>query len=214
MSVKLNVNRNGVNTARQNVTRLVASRVLVGIPESTTVRANKQPINNATLLLIQTKGSPVNNIPPRPVLEAAIANKANWEKITAQLRKAGEFAIDGNADELRQQLEIVGLVAQAAAQDWFTNPANGWPENTPNTIRAKGSATPLIDTGLLQKAITYVVTDAEGNKEEKPEEEEPEDKGKEDNENQSEESPLQRSQHGKAGVIEEAVEGIADEGAL
>ena len=42
---------------------------------------------------------------------------------------------------------------------WFENPQNGWPPNSPRTIRRKGSDQPLVDTGEMRKAITYVVRD-------------------------------------------------------
>jgi hypothetical protein len=51
------------------------------------------------------------------------------------------------------------MLGQNIVRAWFVDPKNGWPENSPITIAAKGSDKPLIDTGELRKAITYVVGD-------------------------------------------------------
>jgi hypothetical protein len=111
--------------------------------------------SEAHSLYIQSHGSPLWHIPPRPVLEPSI--EASKEPIAKQLQGATVAAIDGNAQEVDNALHRAGIVAENAAKAWFENPQNGWPPNSPKTIAKKGSDSPLIDTGEMRKAITHVV---------------------------------------------------------
>jgi hypothetical protein len=111
--------------------------------------------SEAHSLYIQSHGSPLWHIPPRPVLEPSI--EASKEPIAKQLQGAAVAAIDGNAQEVDNALHKAGMVAENAAKAWFENPQNGWPPNSPKTIAMKGSDSPLIDTGEMRKAITHVV---------------------------------------------------------
>ena len=111
--------------------------------------------SEAHSLYIQSHGSPLWHIPPRPVLEPSI--EASKEPIAKQLQGATLAALDGNAQEVDNALHKAGMVAENAAKAWFENPQNGWPPNSPKTIAMKGSDSPLIDTGEMRKAITHVV---------------------------------------------------------
>jgi len=111
--------------------------------------------SEAHSLYIQSHGSPLWHIPPRPVLEPSI--EASKEPIAKQLQGATVAAIDGNQQEVDNALHKAGMVAENAAKAWFENPQNGWPPNSPKTIAKKGSDSPLIDTGEMRKAITHVV---------------------------------------------------------
>ena len=51
--------------------------------------------------------------------------------------------------------ELIGLKFQGDIQKRIS--AGIPPANAPATIKAKGSSTPLIDTGQLRQSITYVV---------------------------------------------------------
>ena len=113
--------------------------------------------SEAHSLYIQSHGSPLWHIPPRPVLEPSI--EASKEPIAKQLQGATLAALDGNAQEVDNALHKAGMVAENAAKAWFENPQNGWPPNSPSTVKKKGSDSPLIDTGEMRKAITHVVRD-------------------------------------------------------
>lgn len=158
----------------------------VGIPEETSSRGSKG-INNAELLYIQshgarkkamreemqesmdsgktysaahslyiqTHGSPMWHIPPRPVLEPAIEDKL--EPIAVKLKEASQEALKGNLPGVEQNFHKAGMIGEDAAKGWFENPKNNWPPNSPKTIQRKGSDAPLIDTGEMRKAITYLV---------------------------------------------------------
>jgi len=119
------------------------------------VESGEMTYSKAYELWLQTHGSPLWHSPPRPVLEPAI--EYNKEAIAKQLRRVSEVALDGG--DPTPELHKAGMMGQNFARDWFTNPANGWPPNAPTTVKRKGSDKPLIDTGELRKAITYVVKD-------------------------------------------------------
>ena len=106
-------------------------------------------------LYIQEHGSPLWQIPPRPVLEPAIEDKK--APIAKQLREAAKAAIDGNMQGAENRLHMAGMVAENAAKGWFEDPKNGWPPNSPKTIARKGSDSPMIDTGEMRKSITHVI---------------------------------------------------------
>lgn len=134
--------------------------VYVGVPEEDTDREENANVTNAELLFIHTNGSPVNNIPARPVIEPAIEN--DKERLSRMMRDAGRDALNGDKSAALEKLKRVGIRGQNIARAWFTNPANGWPPNAPSVAAAKirkGSTEPrpLIDTGELRKSITYVI---------------------------------------------------------
>lgn len=113
------------------------------------------PYSEAYQLYIQEHGSPLWHCPPRPVLEPAITDKK--EELSKQLSKAAIALFEQNPIGFQTGLHAAGLMAQNAARDWFSNPKNGWAPNSPITAAEKGSSNPLIDTGQMRKAITYVV---------------------------------------------------------
>jgi hypothetical protein len=108
-------------------------------------------------MYIHTNGSPVKNIPPRPVIEPAI--ETSRPAIVSELGQAMAAVFAQEPTQARAHLEAAGIVGRNAAIRWFTDPRNGWPPNAPSTIARKGSDRPLIDTGQLRRAITYVVTE-------------------------------------------------------
>lgn len=111
----------------------------------------------ALAMYLHTHGSPLWQIPPRPIIEPAIEAKGNREAILAELKKAAEATLEGKKPEAIRALQRAGLTAQNRVRAWFTDPRNGWAPNAPSTIKAKGSAQPLIDHGELRRSITYVV---------------------------------------------------------
>lgn len=142
----------GINYTKDNY-------LLIGIPQKKTTRED-EAITNAELLFIHTNGSPINNVPARPVIEPALED--DMERLTSMLKDFANEAIEGNFEEAQKQLERTGMRAQNACRNWFTNADNNWPENAPSVRERKikkGSTEPrpLIDTGELRKSIIYVV---------------------------------------------------------
>jgi len=164
---------------------LSSQKVCVGVPDEKNKRDDDDEITNSDLIYIHTngvrprevrgemqkeinkgteystalqmyiheKGSFAYQVPPRPVIEPAIENVQ--EDLAELLGNAAKEAAEGN--DTKKSLENVGLDAQQEVQDWFVNPKNGWAPNAESTIKAKGSSNPLIDSGALRKAITFVI---------------------------------------------------------
>lgn len=153
---------------REALKKLTSQEVLVGIPEAKAAREGE--MNNATLGYIHDKGSPAQNIPARPFMEPGIAKKR--DDIVAELRAAGEAALDMQPGKIDQRLQRVGLIAQAGIRSMFGGGemAPLKPETIASRTNAKGraknqkkmgdggaAAVPLIDTGQLRNSISYVV---------------------------------------------------------
>lgn len=161
---------------KANVESLSRAAVYVGIPASGSSRrqavrrlglstksrksdslagAIAGQINNAELLFIQSKGSPLRGIPARPVLEPAI--EANTATLEPFAREVIRNTLLGNRPETLRSLNRLGMAGRNAARRWFFDSRNGWQKNAASTIAAKGSKRPLIDTGAMRAAITFVV---------------------------------------------------------
>lgn len=176
----------GLDEMIKRLKALESLRAAVGITADDTERKD-DGINNASLLYIQTHGvrkksmraemqtkmdegykyseafsmyihahgSPLWQIPPRPVIEPAI--KDAHEKLAKRIQKAAHAAINGDMQEAEHWIDSAGMYGEKAARNWFENPKNNWPPNSPRTIAKKGSDVPLIDTGELRKSITHVI---------------------------------------------------------
>lgn len=154
----------------QGLKFLKENAVYVGIPDG---HSNRRPdeehndfgITNADLLFIHTKGSPVNHIPARPVIEPALED--DKERIVKMLEEISKDAMEGNTPGALRRLKMLGLRAQNVCRGWFTNPKNNWAPNSPLVVlrkKRKGvtDPKPLIDTGELRKSITYFVDTKNG----------------------------------------------------
>lgn len=133
--------------------------VMVGIPQKKSRRPG-EPVTNAELLFIHSFGSPINNVPARPVIEPAI--KDDKDRLSKMLKRSATLSLEGKEEEAVEQLKLTGMRGQNISRAWFTSPKNGWPPNSPSVAaakRKKGSTEPkpLIDTGELRKSIIYVV---------------------------------------------------------
>ena len=120
-------------------------------------KAAQEDVTNAELLFIHTKGSPLKHIPARPVLQPAIEADGNKQAIAYEINGAIKATLDGDKELASKKMLRAALQGQSAARKWFTDPRNGWAPNAPRTIKAKGSAQPLIDTGAMRAAIVGVV---------------------------------------------------------
>lgn len=157
----------------KNLKALAQQEVLVGVTQPkakrkeehdwkvstrrNTVIVDEATINNAELVYIHTNGSPLRGIPARPIIQPALQAPGNKEPIIVELKRAAQAFLAADVPLAKQHLNRAGLTAQNAVRGWFTDPRNNWAPNKPSTIAAKGSDRPLIDTGELRKAMTYVV---------------------------------------------------------
>ena len=188
MSATCSESGKGLDKIKEDMKKLMNLDVLVGVPEDESARTDPdgEVVNNAQLCYLHTNGSDLQHIPKRPIIEPAIA--AHKEEISAQIKKVGEFALAGNTNKANAQLKKVGILGQNIIRSWFLDPRNGWPPNSQSTIKEKllktpgklgrdirayvdaggslnditgleGMIHPLIDSGQLRKAMTYVIRD-------------------------------------------------------
>lgn len=137
--------------------------VLVGIPSENTDRTAEevaeQPMTNAGLLAINEFGSPINNIPPRPVMAIGIANAQ--DQIAEEYKKAIKSAFSKGVSALSQYYNRIGIIASTSVKKAI-NAQEGIEPPSEATLAARKSAgfkgiKSLIVTGQMRNAITYVV---------------------------------------------------------
>lgn len=112
-------------------------------------------ITNADLMFIHENGSPLNNIPARPVLDLTIewANKSGL--LNRTIEKLLKIYIESkNLDLMDQEMNKLALKIQNYARRLIYDKDPRLVENAPSTISRKGSDTPLLDTGQLARSIT------------------------------------------------------------
>lgn len=160
---------------RAAVDRLSKQRVLVGVPAEDTAR-DGGGITNAALAYIHEKGAPEANIPARPFLAPGV-QRVRAENVS-DLKKAGELALEGKVDAVDRQFHRVGLRTQNSvrnviregvppplADSTLAGRARRGRKGASKELAARRAgaqpgiefAKPLIDTGQLLRAITYVV---------------------------------------------------------
>lgn len=142
------------------ISELSQTRVMIGVPAEKAGReqTEAQPINNATLMYIHEHGAPEANIPARPVLYPAAAEvQKTW---VPMLKRAAEYAMKGDRTSMMNQFHAIGLLGQNAMRKRITDgPFIPLKPATLAARRAKGrtGTKPLIDTGQLRRALTYVI---------------------------------------------------------
>lgn len=138
---------------RQYVDRLTTKRrVLVGIPEGKGKYEDGAPI--AVIAAVQEFGSADGRVPERSFLRVPL--RQNQENISRAFRSLTGRVARGEIT-LIQMLDQIG--ARAAGYCIEAIEAGIEPANAESTIKAKGSATPLVNHGRLKGSITHVVED-------------------------------------------------------
>lgn len=94
-------------------------------------------------------------IPERSFLRVPLA--ASQDKIRNAFRRQMPKVLSGDLT-FDQLLNQVGALGASVSQEAIS--AGIAPENAPSTVAKKGSSKPLVDTGRLRQAITWVVRDA------------------------------------------------------
>jgi hypothetical protein len=134
--------------------------VLVGIPQEEGPRDADALINNAALLAINNFGSPLNNIPPRPVMSIGIKNAQ--EQISQQFKLAVQKTFfEGSTEALTTYYNRAGIIASNSIKKAI-NSQEGIEPPSEATLASRKSAgfagkKALIVTGQMRNAITYVV---------------------------------------------------------
>lgn len=127
----------------------------LGVITDTSERKIKVGLNNAELMFIHENGSPLNHIPPRPVLQMTIDFvKKEW------LNKALDKAIDAyiksdfDADKYKLELERFCIRVQNYARKIIYSNDGRLAANAPSVAAKKKGNHPLFDTGQLTRSIT------------------------------------------------------------
>lgn len=140
-------------------------RVLVGIPASESYRRpepgeppSATPINNADLGYIHEMGSPAANIPARPFLVPGVQSAR--ERLGGLYESAARAILAGRVATASEAHARAGLIASAAVKTKITE--GPFTPLAPLTLanrkrRGRTGTRPLIDTGQLRNAITYVI---------------------------------------------------------
>lgn len=139
---------------------LATTRVMAGVPADKAGREDTegQPINNATLMKIHEDGAPEVNIPARPVVHPAITSEQ--ARLTASLKKSGDYALKGDKAGVTKQMMATGIIAQNAMRRKITQ--GPFVALAPSTLAKRAAAghksvKPLIATGQLRRALTFVM---------------------------------------------------------
>ena len=112
-------------------------------------------LTNSEIMFIMENGSPMNHVPPRPVLrlgkEYAISNFVPdaEEKIVYLWLSRGESAIP----EITAEVEKLALRIEAYIKTGIRRRKFDLMPNAASTIERKGSDIPLLDTGQLANSI-------------------------------------------------------------
>ena len=161
MALQVTIDR--VGDILKGLKTLEDQRVLVGIPANETERrpgpdGTTQPINNAALGYIHEHGSPEANIPARPHLMPAVASLKDY--VTEQYAAAAKDAMEGKHERVSKRLNAMGLKAQAAVRQYIVDGEFEPLAEATLAGRARRKVTrtkPLIDTGQMRNAYTYVI---------------------------------------------------------
>jgi hypothetical protein len=132
--------------------------VLVGIPAVENQR-DDGPIGNAAILAINEYGSPINNIPPRPVM--AIGIRTAQDDIAEEFKKAVKQSLKVGLSAIKVYYERAGIIASNSIKKAI-NSQEGLQPLSEATLAARRSAgfkgtKALLVTAQLRNAITYVV---------------------------------------------------------
>ena len=137
------------------------NEVVVGIPEET--NGTEGAFTSAGLLYMHEQGVPSRNIPPRPVLQPALAQDDVKEAIEDMMQSAAEEAlVKGDVEKAKHCFEKAGMLGRDACKEWITG--GHVAPNAPSTRARKlakgsgdGEPVALIDTGAMFNAISYAV---------------------------------------------------------
>jgi hypothetical protein len=103
----------------------------------------------AMIAAIQDFGAPSVGIPPRPFFRNMIKNKeGEWPKAIAGVLKANNY-------DAVKTLEITGAAIAGQLRQSIIDTNS--PPLAPSTIRRKGFAKPLVDTGHMLNSVDYEV---------------------------------------------------------
>ena len=139
--------------------KLPIYRIEIGVISEKSRRKEAKGVTNAELMFVHENGSPLHNIPPRPVLEMTI-DHTDKEWLPTVFDKITTRYLDSNFDEnvVEKELKILCNEMEKYAQDIIYLNDGRLAANSPAVARKKKGNHPLFDTGQLARSITCRVT--------------------------------------------------------
>lgn len=141
---------------RQMIARLPQYQIQIGVFSGNANRKQKHIYNvgitNAELMFIHENGSPLKNIPSRPVLRMTISYGNTLLQDVMQKALTAYFAKGEQA--LETELKKFCLRLENYARDIIYLNDGRLVPNAPSVAKAKGGNHPLFNTGQLARSIT------------------------------------------------------------
>lgn len=129
----------------------------LGVTSSKTARKEKVQlgVTNAELMFIHENGSPLQNIPARPVLELTL----KWVNESGLVHETLNKAVDAYLKEYNEEavdkiMDRMCIKIQSYARKIIYDNDGRLVPNAPSTIAKKGDNHPLFNTGQLARSIT------------------------------------------------------------
>ena len=113
-------------------------------------------ITNSHIMFVMEYGSPINDIPERPILRQTVAwAKENLLQPTIK-RGLKKYFETNNIKDFEDELNKMCIAIENHINTGVRRKEFDIPPNASSTIEAKGSDIPLLDTGQLVKSIRAV----------------------------------------------------------
>ena len=129
----------------------------IGVVQDKTKRKKtiKVGITNAEILFINENGSPLRNLPARPVLQMTI-DYANKNLLRKTMGNCIDAYLDSDFDEkaVEKELNKLCIRMESYARKLIYSNKGHFASNAPSTIKKKGFDHPLFETGQLARSIT------------------------------------------------------------
>lgn len=114
-------------------------------------------LTNAEILFINEYGSPLRNLPARPVLQMTIDYFTKYELDKAIDKMINAYLKNGNINDLEDEIDRFCQRMQSYAQALIYDNDGRLKSNAPSTIKKKGFDHPLFITGeRLARNITCI----------------------------------------------------------
>ena len=139
-------------------------RLEIGVFTGKSHRKVQVGITNAELMFIHENGSPLRNIPARPVLQMTL-DYANKNLVEPTVDKCIKIILDSGPDEalVEQELNKLAIKLENYARKIIYSNDGRLAPNAPSVAKAKGGNHPLFNTGQLARSITCRVVKEDTN---------------------------------------------------
>ena len=166
MNLTFTENRAQIDKMKEALEALRSTTVEVGLPGSA-------PGRSRWLLALHERGAPGAHIPPRPVVQPALAQEGLRAEMGEKLLASCEAAFQGDLSGARAGLEEAGQRGADGIREYID--AGISPPNSPVTlsggwiynrvakkgvmVKGKAGDKPMLDTGALYNDFDYEITE-------------------------------------------------------